>query len=142
MSPAADNTLEPRLDGVVLGVRDLGAVREFYTRLGWRHRPREGMFARYELGATSMVLFPLDTLAGVVGLPAAGTDPVFKGSATAIQAASPAAIDEALELVTAAGGTVLVAAADRPWGVRTAYFADPENNVWELFCLPDAGGST
>jgi hypothetical protein len=22
--------------------------------------------------------------------------------------------------------------------VRTAYFADPEHNVWELFCLPPA----
>lgn len=137
------SSLEPRLDVVVLGVRDLGAVRDFYTRLGWRHRPRDGMFARYELGATSMVLFPLDTLAAVVGLSAAdtGSPPGFKGSTTAIQSSSAAAIDEALEVVADAGGTVLAPAADRPWGVRTAYFADPENNVWELYCLPDGGGS-
>ncbi|MBF6556329.1 MAG: VOC family protein [Acidimicrobiales bacterium] len=132
--------LEPRLDVVVFGVRDLPTVRDFYTRLGWRHRPKDGMFARFELGATAMVLFPLDTLADVVGVPTA-EGRGFSGTATAMQAASPEAIDEALDTVVAAGGTVLAQAADRPWGVRTAYFADPEDNVWELFCLPPRPGA-
>lgn len=127
--------LTPRLDLVVLGVRDLSTVRGFYAALGWRPRPRDGMFARFELDGASLVLFPLDTLAEVVGLPpVVGTG--FKGSATAMQVESPEAMNQALEAATAAGGTVLAKAADRPWGVRTAYFADPENNVWELFCLP------
>lgn len=128
-------TLTPRLDVVILGVRDLATVRSFYEKLGWRYRPRDGIFARFELGGAALTLFPLDALAEVVGLGPAGNGG-FKGSATAMMVDGPEALDNALEVVVAAGGSVLSEPADRPWGIRSAYFADPENNAWELCCLP------
>lgn len=124
-----------QLNVVVLGVQDLARTRAFYEALGWRSRPRDGMFARFQLGDADLVLFPADALAEVVGLPLV-TGEGFKGSASAMILESPAALDAALAEVRLAAGTVLAEPADRPWGVRTAYFADPEGNAWELACLP------
>jgi hypothetical protein len=119
----------PRLNAVILGVDDLGQVREFYTRLGWRARPRDGLFARFELGGTALVLFPRDLLAEASG--AAPGNP-GSGAIPAMILDSEQAIDDALAAVLAAGGSVLSEPLDRPWGARTAYFADPGGNTWEL----------
>ena len=131
----AQRNIPAQLNVVVLGVADLARTRAFYEALGWRSRPRDGMCARFQLGDADLVLFPADALAEVVGLPLV-TGEGFKGSASAMILGSPAAIDAALAEVRAAGGTVLAEPADRPWGPRTAYFADPEGNAWELACKP------
>lgn len=41
-------------------------------------------------------------------------------------------VDAAAVRVVAAGATLLNGPQDRPWGIRTAAFADPAGNVWEL----------
>lgn len=131
-------TVPAQLNVVVLGVEDLARTRAFYEALGWRSRPRDGMFARFQLGDADLVLFPADALAEVVGLPLV-TGEGFKGSASAMILESPEALDAVLDEVRAAGGAVLAEPADRPWGPRTAYFADPEGNAWELCSLPARG---
>ena len=40
--------------------------------------------------------------------------------------------DAAFEELTARGATFLNGPIDRPWGRRTAAFADPAGNVWEI----------
>jgi catechol 2,3-dioxygenase-like lactoylglutathione lyase family enzyme len=40
--------------------------------------------------------------------------------------------DAAYEELTARGATFLNGPVDRPWGRRTAAFADPAGNVWEI----------
>ena len=40
--------------------------------------------------------------------------------------------DEAKEELTRRGATFLNGPVDRPWGRRTAAFADPAGNVWEI----------
>jgi uncharacterized glyoxalase superfamily protein PhnB len=40
--------------------------------------------------------------------------------------------DAAVELVRSRGVELLNGPVDRPWGVRTAAFADPDGHAWEL----------
>lgn len=127
-------SIPARLQVVVVGVDDLGTVRRFYEALGWRSRPRDGLFARFELDGASLVLFPREQLADAVGLPAGA--PGFHGMTPAMVVGDAAALDAALAAAVEAGGKVVSEAADRPWGVRTGYFADPEGNVWELCAQP------
>ena len=127
-------TVPARLQVVVIGVDDLAGTRRFYEALGWRSRPKDGLFARFELDGASLVLFPRDQLADAVGLPAGA--PGFHGMTPAMAVDDAAALDAALAAAQSAGGTVVSKAADRPWGVRTGYFADPEGNTWELCALP------
>ncbi len=41
-------------------------------------------------------------------------------------------VDAAYEELKAKGVTLLKPPTDQPWGLRTAYFADPEGNFWEI----------
>lgn len=41
-------------------------------------------------------------------------------------------VDETCEEVQRRGVTLLNGPADRPWGVRTATFADPAGHLWEI----------
>jgi catechol 2,3-dioxygenase-like lactoylglutathione lyase family enzyme len=125
-----------RLNVVVLGVRDIDAMRGFYEGLGWRPRPRRGAFSRMDLAGVSLMLFPLDTLVEVVGLPL--SDNGFRGTVNAIVTEDEDSANSILTAVVAAGGSKLGELTERSWGARTAYFADPETNVWEVAVLPGA----
>jgi catechol 2,3-dioxygenase-like lactoylglutathione lyase family enzyme len=127
-------SLPARLQVVVIGVRDLAATRRFYENLGWRSRPRDGLFARFELDGAALVLFPRDTLAETTGV---STTDGFGGTTPAMVVDDAQALNDGLQAVVEAGGRIVAEPANRPWGVRTAYFADPENNIWEL-CVPPA----
>jgi uncharacterized glyoxalase superfamily protein PhnB len=41
-------------------------------------------------------------------------------------------VDAAYETLKAKGVTFLRPPTDQPWGLRTAHFADPEGNLWEI----------
>jgi len=41
-------------------------------------------------------------------------------------------VDAAYEALVAKGVTVLRPPTNQPWGLRTAHFADPEGNLWEI----------
>jgi lactoylglutathione lyase len=41
-------------------------------------------------------------------------------------------VDAAYKTLTEKGVTFIRPPMDKPWGYRTAYFADPEGNVWEF----------
>jgi hypothetical protein len=126
-------SLPARLQVVVIGVGDLAVSRRFYENLGWRSRPKDGRFARFELDGAALTLFPRDTLAETIGIPVSSG---FGGITPAMLVDDDQALDDGLKAVVAAGGRVVAEPADRPWGVRTAYFADPEDNIWELCVLP------
>jgi catechol 2,3-dioxygenase-like lactoylglutathione lyase family enzyme len=132
MTTQEQSRMPAQQDIVVLGVRDLAMMRDFYSRFGWKPRPRDGMFANFQLAGASLVLFPLDTLEEVVGLSRDGTG--FNGTVCAMFLDSTAALESTLDTARQVGARMLSGPADRAWGVRTAYFADPEGNVWELAC--------
>lgn len=57
----------------------------------------------------------------------------------AFPCASPATVDETYAEIVEQGATSIKEPADMPWGQRTAFFADPDGNVHELFAdLPDS----
>ncbi|MBZ0308214.1 MAG: VOC family protein, partial [Anaerolineae bacterium] len=41
-------------------------------------------------------------------------------------------VDTTYQTLTAKGITFIHAPKDQPWGIRAAYFADPEGNLWEI----------
>jgi uncharacterized glyoxalase superfamily protein PhnB len=51
-------------------------------------------------------------------------------------------VDAVCAELAAAGGALLNGPVNRPWGVRTASFADPAGHIWEIAQdLPPAGSS-
>ena len=56
----------------------------------------------------------------------------IEGGPRGLLAASVEDVDAAYEVLKARGVTFLRPPTDQPWGLRTAYFADPEGNLWEI----------
>jgi catechol 2,3-dioxygenase-like lactoylglutathione lyase family enzyme len=126
-----------RVSVVTVGVRDLPAVRGFYEALGWRSHTTGEDFARFETGGAVLTLYSLELLAHEANLPVpAGAR--FRGVTLAVNVEREELVDEAIEAARGAGGTILAEPVAREWGGRSAYFSDPEGNVWEVAWLPGA----
>ena|SRR2546421_4323570 len=54
------------------------------------------------------------------------------GGSRVLLAAGVEDVDAAYEALKAKGVTFLRPPTNQPWGLRTAYFADPEGNLWEI----------
>ncbi len=130
---------------ITLGAHDLDGLRAFYARLGWEEAPVGASgWASFEIGGALLTLFPIgddadDCCRTTPAAAAAGSaDGAFRGFTIALSVEYEQDVDVSLELARAAGATVMKEADVAPWGVRSAYFADPEGNVWEIACMPGA----
>jgi uncharacterized glyoxalase superfamily protein PhnB len=86
-------------------------------------------WAIFETFGTRLSLFPFHELAKDVGLSSASM-PSFSGITLAHNVKSKCQVDECLHAVTAHGGSVTSPAFDRPWGVYSGYFSDPDGYNW------------
>ena len=122
----------PLANIVTLGVRDFGAQRDFYRRLGWPQVFDSDDFAVFELRGALLALFPVDKLAiDARAEPAAGGGGIR--FAIIITMDSPEQVDELADRVRQAGGTLTKEPVDAEFFTgRDAYFADPEGNYWEI----------
>jgi uncharacterized protein len=140
-------TIAPRIHVLTLGVSDLERSLAFYRDgLGL---PSEGISGtKYEgddetpAGAVAMFtlsdglilsLYPRSELAKD-----AGVDELPVGSAISVGqiVASREEVDRVLELARQAGGRVIGEPHERPWGIYSGYFADPDEHLWEIIYSP------
>lgn len=125
--------MEQCLHFVTLGVADLPRAKRFYVDgLGWTPTLdlEEVCFLQVAPGVL-LALWGAEDLAGDVG---AGSDDHEHGTgrvAFAHNVGSPEEVDEAVERVEAAGGTVLKAGQTTFFGYH-AYVADPDGFRWEI----------
>jgi len=137
-------SLWPTPNIITLGAHDLDALRAFYTRLGWEEAPVGAPgWASFEIGGALLTLFPFEDASGAwcratpVAAAADSADGGFAGLTIALSVDYDEDVDMHLEMARAAGATVLKEPDVAAWGARSAYFADPEGNVWEIACRPD-----
>jgi uncharacterized protein len=122
----------PLANIVTLGVRDFGAQRDFYRRLGWPKAFDSDDFVVFELRGALLALFPVDKLAiDARAEPETGSGRIR--FAIIISVDSPDEVDQLADRVRDAGGTLTKEPVDAEFFVgRDAYFADPEGNYWEI----------
>ncbi len=95
----------PLANIVTLGVRDFGAPRDFYRRLGWPQVFDSGDFAVFGLRGALLALFPADKLAiDARAGPATGGGGIR--FAIIITMDGPEQVDELADRVRQAGGTL------------------------------------
>jgi catechol 2,3-dioxygenase-like lactoylglutathione lyase family enzyme len=139
--------MKPRLDVVTLAVADLERALTFYRRLGlesngvvgtrWvdEQTGANGAVAMFELeGGLLLNLYPRADLAKDAAIP---VGPPQSGEFSLAQlVGSRDEVDELLETAAAAGATI-TPAHDRPWGIYSGYFRDPDGHLWEIIWKPD-----
>ena len=146
--------MEPRIDVITLAVADLDRALAFYRDglslpsrgiLGteWpgdEHTPA-GAVAMFELrGGALLCLYPRTELAkdACIDIGPARSGEFSLGHLVS----SRADVEAVLEQAQQAGATVTDAAHDRPWGIYSGYFRDPDGHLWEVIWNPEPPASS
>ena len=138
--------MENRLDVITLAVADLEQALAFYRDLGfeskgivgteWRDEVTgaNGAIAMFRLdGGMLLNLYSRADLAKDAAIPAARPHSGEFSLAQLVR--SRAEVDESLKKAASAGATV-TPAHDRPWGIYSGYFRDPDGHLWEMIWRP------
>jgi catechol 2,3-dioxygenase-like lactoylglutathione lyase family enzyme len=128
-----------RVSIITLGVHDLAKMREFYAGLGWHEMAHYPEFSAFDTGGAALCLFPFEKLAEDGHVLPYGVKPAFRGFAIALNVETREMVDAAIEELRSAGARITKEPEDAEWGGRSAYFSDPESNLWEVAWNP--GGS-
>jgi uncharacterized protein len=139
--------MEPRLNVITLAVVDLERALAFYRDgLGFQSRGvigsqwrdertgANGAVALFELeGGLLLSLYPRSDLAKDAGIPIQDAQSGEFSLGQLVR--SRADVDELLRKAEAAGASV-TPPHDRPWGIYSGYFRDPDGHLWEVIWNP------
>ena len=140
--------MKPRIHVITLAVTDLDRALAFYRDgLGFRtegligteftgdQTSPAGATAVFHLdGGLMLSVYPRSELAkdAVVPLTAAKPGEFSIGQVVA----SRPEVDQVIAQAQAAGATVTGPPHDRPWGIYSGYFQDPDGHLWEIIWNP------
>ncbi|MCB1469959.1 MAG: VOC family protein, partial [Rhizobiaceae bacterium] len=121
--------MEPRVSIVTIAVDDLDREASFYQAMGLtRHRIDDGV-AFFQMGGVILALFPRKSAEEDAGVSfGSGVSRVY----LAYNTRSDTEVNEVLELAAQSGGRIVKPAGRAFWGGWYGYFADPEDNIWEV----------
>lgn len=94
-----------------------------------------GAIATFPLGGgLILTAYPRTELAKDAGIAFAPAKPGEFSIGHAV--ATRAEVDEVISKAEAAGATVTDRPHDRPWGIYSGYFQDPDGHLWEILWNP------
>jgi uncharacterized protein len=138
--------VEPHIDVLTLGVGDLERALVFYRALGLEspgvigtqfegdETTPAGAAAMFELrSGLALMLYPRSELAKDANVP---LEPAAGAFSIGHFVASRDEVDAVLARAEAAGATLTDEAHERPWGIYSGYFRDPDGHLWEIIWNP------
>jgi uncharacterized protein len=143
--------VDPRIDVITLAVDDLERALAFYrdglglespgvigTEFAGDETTPAGAAAMFELqGGLVLALYPRAELAKDASVP---YGPPTTGEFSIGHAVPTRAdVDAVLARAEAAGATVTGPPYERPWGIYSGYFRDPDGHLWEILWSPRRG---
>ncbi len=140
--------MNPRIHVVTLAVADLDRALTFYRDgMGFAtegligaefHGDQDtpdGTTAVFQLdGGLMLSVYPRSELAKDASVPLTGAKPGEFSIGHVV--ASRAEVDEVIAQAEAAGAAVSGPPHDRPWGIYSGYFQDPDGHLWEIIWNP------
>ena len=128
-----------RVSLITIGAFNLPALRSFYQSLGWEETSiSSDNYAVFKTAGVLLSLFPIEELAKDANVEITHSTNAFRGVTFAINVDEPGHVDSVIEEIREAGARIVREPSDAFWGGRTAYFADPENNLWEVAWNPSS----
>ncbi len=141
-------SMQARIDVITLAVADLQRALAFYedglglrsggvigTEFAGDDVEPAGASAMFELhGGLIMCLYPRTELAKDAGIPLGAPQPGEFSIGHAVS--SKDEVDAALAQAENAGATLTGGPHDRPWGIYSGYFRDPDGHLWEVLWNP------
>ncbi|SFF07497.1 hypothetical protein SAMN05216378_4983 [Paenibacillus catalpae] len=128
-----------RVSLITIGAYDLPSLRSFYQKFGWEETASSSdNYAAFLTAGVILSLFPIEELEKDAGVSFTQDKQSYRAVSYAINVDEPSQVDTTIEQIREIGGKILREPSDAFWGGRTAYFADPENNLWEVAWNPTA----
>lgn len=120
------------ITATVLFVEDLNKCMTYYRDVvGLKPTFNDDVSYGFQLGNQDFIVLQLSAAAKMVTEKAMGLN--NGGSHHALLCVGVEDVDAEYKALTAKGVTFINPPKDQAWGRRTAYFADPEGNLWELW---------
>jgi catechol 2,3-dioxygenase-like lactoylglutathione lyase family enzyme len=140
--------MRPRIHVITLAVADLDRALAFYRDgLGFRtegligteftgdQAVPDGTTAVFHLdGGLMLSVYPRSELAKDALVPLAAAKPGEFSVGHVV--ASRAEVEQVISQAKAAGASVTDPPHDRPWGIYSGYFQDPDGHLWEIIWNP------
>ena len=124
-------TMIRRIDATVLFVRDLARCTTFYRdTLGLQVKNSDANSVAFLMEDRYLLLLEVSAAADLISSETNALK--IEGGPRVLLAAGVEDVDAAYEELKAKGVTFLRPPTNQPWGLRTAHFADPEGNLWEI----------
>jgi len=117
----------------VLFVRDLERSLTFYRdTLGLEVQESDAHSAGFQMADIYFILLDTSAAASLIGSEEQDLKKRIEGGPRGLLAAEVKDVDAAYEELAARGVMFRRPPTNQPWGMRTAHFADPEGNLWEI----------
>jgi catechol 2,3-dioxygenase-like lactoylglutathione lyase family enzyme len=130
-------TIPARITVATIGVYDMPKMRSFYRGLGWQEtKTSSDAFASFKLDGAILALFPFEALAKDGRIPPGNVGRDFRGVTLAINVDSAPLVDSTIGELREKGATITKEPHEEVWGGWSAYFTDPEANLWEVVWAP------
>ena len=138
--------MKPRVHVITLVVEDLERSLSFYRSLGLKsegvvatefrgdEEMAAGAIAIFELEGLFLCVFPRGELAKDAKIPVASPSSGLFSIGHAVESRDE--VDALIAAAEKAGATVTTRAYDRPFGVYSGYFQDPDGHLWEILWNP------
>lgn len=129
--------MKPKISIITLGVNNVAAATEFYTKLGFTpHEHSNEKITFFALEGTWLALFTSSDLAADAGITSDSSG--FRRVAVAHNVDSPEKVDATLQEAVDCGATLVKPGQSAEWGGYSGYFADPDGFLWEVAYNPYA----
>ena len=120
-----------RIAATVLFVKDVATCLTFYRdTLGLQVTESTPELASFQMENVYFLLLEVSAAAHMIS--EEELELKIEGGPRGLLAAGVEDVDAAYEALVARGVTFLRPPTNQPWGLRTAHFADPEGNLWEI----------
>jgi len=121
-------------------VEDAERSIAFYTeKLGFKLRRRAPGFADFTGAGVTLALWEIGHISEHTGVSGLRSPPGLHKACGAFELPSPKAVDDAYAQLSAAGLVFHGPPEDFVWNARACYFADPDDNLWEIYAWLDGG---
>ena len=129
-----------QLYAVTFAATDIGRLRSFYEGWGWEALPYSNdEYVAFKCGESVVGFFRKDLLAAEAA-PGNSAPSGWRGVTLAVGVPTREEVDAHWQAAVSAGATAVAEPADRAWGGRSGYVADPEGNPWEIAWVPETAG--
>lgn len=126
--------LQPRIALITLLTDDVPTMRAFYEKvIGFSVKTDMDQYIEFDSEGVRFSLCARAILSDATQHNDYATPPAGQRFELAFPCARPQDVDSAYRRLLTAGARPVKPPEDMPWGQRTAFFADPDGNIHELF---------